>query len=202
MQANLGFVSAECLRRSLTTFHLYVLRDPDTNQVRYVGCCERPSARLSFHVTGRNCRSKVMRLWIDRLTAGGKRPVMDVQFTCIGLVAARVAEQRLIDHWFSIVGQELLNSQGIYNFFSVDRLRAKAKHLRDEIDRSAYWAKWHEEHGHEYLERCRRKYGIEHNGVYKMLAEWAKDLGITRQALWTRLKTWPKERALSTPKMN
>jgi len=41
---------------------------------------------------------------------------------------------------------------------------------------------------------------IEFNGVTKHVSEWANDLGISRTSLVSRLKKWPKERALTEPR--
>lgn len=52
---------------------LYVLRDPNTGCVRYVGQTTNPSVRLKMHTVN---PGKPVRGWIDSL--GGKAPIMQV----------------------------------------------------------------------------------------------------------------------------
>lgn len=200
MQANIGFVSADCLRKCDVKYYLYVLRDPDTNQVRYVGCCEKPKARLRSHATG-TYRPKWVKIWVDALTARGKLPLMEIVGTCVGKINAVRREFDLIDYWHAIVGHDLLNCQGVYDFFCIDRLRAKAKELRKQIDRAEYWRIEREKAYADAHAKYQRMYGIEHNGTYKLVAEWAKELGLSRNTMHQRLRKWPKERALSTPNL-
>lgn len=52
------------------------------------------------------------------------------------------------------------------------------------------------------LDNWREKHGIEFNGVIKTKAEWARSIGITPEALCTRLQLWSLEEALTRPKGN
>jgi len=127
-------VSVEFLRKSLTTYHLYLLRDPRTTEVRYVGCCEKPAARLNGHVNG-NYRSRHVAKWVDSLIAIGLRPDMDIVETCVGKANALRREKQLIAEWFAVCGQRLLNTFGVPDFFPVHRLENSAIELRRKIDR-------------------------------------------------------------------
>ena len=200
MEANLGFVSSDCLRKSRKRYHLYLLRDPDTNQVRYVGCCERPRARYAMHLHGNKSRGKWIGRWVDSLTAVGKKPVMELVCCCVGKANARRIEHRMILEWFGIVGFAICNQQEIRPFFSFERLRSKAIRLRSKIDRDAYWAEYHRNRTPPSLEQYRRKYGLECNGRWLTLLEWSREIGISREALRQRLLRWPQTEALSRPK--
>lgn len=192
-----GFVSADVLRNSLTTYRLYVLRDPRTNGVRYVGCCQKPVARINGHINGHGGRSPLVGKWVDSLTVAGLRPAMEIVGECIGKASARRAEKRLIEHWFSVVGHDLLNSQHVPCFVPVKLVETAAARLTrilayDEM-RAEAWERSREQY--------RRTHGVGLNGVYFTLGEWAKKLDLSREGLRQRLKKMPLELALTTPRM-
>lgn len=60
--------------------HVYVLRDPSTLQVKYVGVtCQKPRARLAVHVSAARYREKSpVRSWIKGLLKQNQRPLMEV----------------------------------------------------------------------------------------------------------------------------
>lgn len=198
MEANLGFVSSDCLRHSRSRYHLYLLRDPDTNQVRYVGCCKSPKARYTAHIHSKVYRGQWIGRWIDSLLTAGKRPVMELVCCCVGKANARRIEKRMIRHWMEQVGFALCNQQWTTNFVSLDKFKkcaakraAEIRHERRMVRRYRVWK-----------ERQRRKYGLQCNGRWLMPREWAKELGISFQALKVRLKKWPQQRALTTPNLS
>lgn len=55
---------------------IYILVDPRTEEVRYVGKAANPGARLSGHVTQAKRRDTYCRRWIAQLVDGGLRPKM------------------------------------------------------------------------------------------------------------------------------
>lgn len=67
-----------------TPWSIYLLRDPDTNAIRYVGKAEKPSRRLVKHLSEAARNSLWSARWICTLLAVGKRPIMDVVEQGIG----------------------------------------------------------------------------------------------------------------------
>lgn len=145
MLAKVGFVSSECLRKSLTTYSLYVLRDPDTDEVRYVGCCEKPGKRLNGHMNTRVYRGQQIGAWIDGLKSQGKRPRMVIVETCLGRTKALWRERQLISRCFRIVGHRLLNFQRVPNFFPLAELERRARWYRHRLNRLAEIRAWRNE---------------------------------------------------------
>lgn len=104
---------------------IYSLSDPRTNQVRYIGKTNNPSARLSGHisysVTGEKSR------WIAELKAIGLRPIMNI-------LEETTEEQWSVreQHWIAKTKESncaLLNIQagGGGNQLPFNRVRAPAK---------------------------------------------------------------------------
>ncbi|GHP00592.1 hypothetical protein KSF_106390 [Reticulibacter mediterranei] len=58
--------------------YIYELHDPDSGQVRYVGCSEHPGVRLTLHVHNAWKERSPKDLWIRTLLRAGKRPVLKV----------------------------------------------------------------------------------------------------------------------------
>lgn len=94
--------------------HIYVLRAPDSPEVRYVGATCRPVARLAAHRwTGANNCAPRLREWIDGLRARGLRPVMDTLEIWHDAEEARAAERFAIER-LSSAGNSLLNQDMIH----------------------------------------------------------------------------------------
>lgn len=87
-------------------FLIYVLADPDTGDVRYVGQTKTPRRRLWLHRSASNNRSsRRLPSWIRRLLAQGKRPLMlEVELT----TEPNAAEVRWIAE-YKRRGADLLN---------------------------------------------------------------------------------------------
>lgn len=58
-------------------YSVYYLSDPDTNQVRYVGCSCRPFDRYFAHLAARGDGHKAN--WIRKLAKQGKLPKFSVK---------------------------------------------------------------------------------------------------------------------------
>src|SRR5688572_16040624 len=60
--------------------YIYILKHPDTQEVRYVGKTKRPKRRFSEHIYVKSLESKKTHLayWILSLLKDGKKPVMEV----------------------------------------------------------------------------------------------------------------------------
>jgi predicted GIY-YIG superfamily endonuclease len=89
---------------------VYVLIDPRTNWVRYVGRTTDTVKRLAQHHA--SPKSRPVRRWIDELAACGLKPRLELRFICRGKVAAVQAEAAMIQACFDSYGDELLNVAG------------------------------------------------------------------------------------------
>lgn len=59
-------------------YEIYVLKDPRTNEVRYVGCSRNTKARYFAHLNSNNSQSSLKRDWIAELRNLGLKPIMEV----------------------------------------------------------------------------------------------------------------------------
>lgn len=71
---------------------IYVLKEPDTGEVRYVGRSVDPFTRFSHHLTfdPRQPRLSAKEEWVCQLRAQGKQPVLEVVATTKWSVQRRV----------------------------------------------------------------------------------------------------------------
>lgn len=100
-------------------FATYVLRDPDSGSIRYIGKTKQPlKARLDRHV--RDAREQLGSQWVDRthranwirkLLDHGKRPEIAEIHRYATLEAVNEAEKLLIKH-FRVVREDLTNATG------------------------------------------------------------------------------------------
>mgnify|MGYP000048738562 CR=1 FL=1 len=60
--------------------YIYTLKDPDTQEVRYVGKSKRPKRRLSEHTYKKLLKTKKTHLayWVLSLLKNGKKPIMEI----------------------------------------------------------------------------------------------------------------------------
>lgn len=104
---------------------IYLLRDPRTYVVRYVGCARAPDERLQRHVaeavSGRDRGPRAA--WLRRLIARGLQPILCAAEHLGARVDHALRERQWIEHLIA-EGEPLLNVQsgGV-------RRRRKAKHL-------------------------------------------------------------------------
>jgi hypothetical protein len=89
---------------------LYALRDPRTQEVRYIGKTVNPKERLKGHLaSARLGHPQHIHRWIRRLLTDGLKPQWEVLEVVIGNVAACERERALIAE-FKSVGARLVNS--------------------------------------------------------------------------------------------
>jgi len=90
---------------------------------------------------------------------------------------------------------------GFEAFYADMGPRPSNQHSLDRIDNSKGYSpdncRWATSEEQSRNKRSNRS--LTHNGRTLCVMDWAKELGITQQALQKRLKTWPVDRALSEP---
>ena len=86
--------------------HIYILRDPDTQKVRYVGCTCKPEQRRHLHEVARAVkRQHPLTIWEMGLKEAGKKPVFEIIVTVVTYaaeyanLASRKAELFWIEHF-------------------------------------------------------------------------------------------------------
>lgn len=101
--------------------HVYVLCDPMTDEVRYVGITSRPKMRLWHHVNGR--ASTRCKRWIRGLKERGREPKMQVLLS-VGSRALAYDVEKLVIAKFKAAGARLTNvSEG--GFYIPGRIRRR-----------------------------------------------------------------------------
>ncbi len=61
----------------MTTIYIYALKDPTTNEIRYVGKTNNPTNRYAGHLSDKNNRLHKTR-WINTLKENGLLPVIEI----------------------------------------------------------------------------------------------------------------------------
>lgn len=181
-------------RRCRTKHWVYLLRDPRNNEPKYVGLSLDTEKRFRRHLS--KSHGKV-RLWVEELKALGLEPLLEILEVVPGLHTDR--EQHFIREYGR--GGTLLNRSNSY---------ASWKRHQDHV--KARWEKKRRRKEAAAIRRAARSIDaprvrrttaiyrpenrIEHNGLCMNQTQWAKQLGITRQALSLRLKKLPPAQAL------
>lgn len=88
---------------------VYVLRCPDSMDVRYVGVTKEPKRRLARHITEARSRKTHRHNWIMSLVDKGKRPIFEIVEEDVD--DWKEAEPRWIAH-FTENGCRLVNGNG------------------------------------------------------------------------------------------
>lgn len=163
---------------------IYVLLDPDTDDVRYIGQTRQMESRKQNYMGGSAANlSTPLGRWLIELASVGKFPKFEVLAKITGShqqYVARAGESALIKAYaLRGDGHLLLNLQG---------------NPRRPKQRS--WSRRPKNGKPPGMEKG--KYGkfIEFDGQKKNLRGWAELIGITPQALSHRLKKYPPEVAL------
>jgi hypothetical protein len=90
-------------------WHVYILRDPRDNAVRYVGSTTRPEQRLANHM--REDVNAAKAAWVAELVAVGLQPALEIVETHAAPPTLTVRRERE-RHWVLVhvaAGAELLN---------------------------------------------------------------------------------------------
>lgn len=92
------------------TFYIYALIDPRDRAVRYVGCTVDPKKRYYAHLAAQMMAegNRAWCDWVDELRALRLRPEMVVLDTRIGIRAAHISEQAIVNAGYAL-GWRLFN---------------------------------------------------------------------------------------------
>lgn len=91
------------------TWSVYVLRDPDTRELRYIGCSRLWFERQSVHRRGERHPKSPVDVWKKRLASRGKTAEMQIVFQCFSREVALRMERDLIMVLGALRGPRLLN---------------------------------------------------------------------------------------------
>lgn len=112
------------MRNPEATTYIYVLRDPDTNAVRYVGKSVWPESRLYSHKFSIGLDKNPRLLWFKAMAEQGKSPAMEIVETTTRR-ESKAAEIRWIKHYLD-EGCDLVNinyNPKIYNTYWKNQTR-------------------------------------------------------------------------------
>lgn len=174
------------------TRFIYGLYDPDGGPLRYVGCCLDTERRLKSHLNGTKSVNARVKAWLAGLIAVAKVPVLLVLQECKGLHAAEHAERRWIAAWSLVDGKNLLNVRHRSDFLHLSSFVSTAKRFAREQARRKRAA--------ESTPRPKpvdKRVMVSFRRRRQCLAAWAKELGISRQALDQRAKKMGPEKAVA-----
>jgi predicted GIY-YIG superfamily endonuclease len=171
---------------------IYGLYDPRDGSLRYIGCSYDLTKRLKEHI------KKPLRCvaeWFADLKLNGLKPTIAAIEEVEGYSLARRRENELIHEHARLIGNHLLNAYGRIDYWAEREKRNRARQSRrDEIVERRRMR--------ESLRRinCPRQRQfqriIEHDGLRLNISQWARRLGISRQAVHQRLSKHPVEIAL------
>lgn len=78
--------------------YIYILRDPDTSTIRYVGRTCMPDERLYAHRYSYAPDNNPRKLWVKKLCEQNKYPIMEIVETTTW-AESKIAEERMIRHY-------------------------------------------------------------------------------------------------------
>ncbi|WP_159467997.1 hypothetical protein [Dyadobacter sp. 3J3] len=97
----------------------------------------------------------------------------------------------MCDEWMDYMNFHLwATGNGYSDILSIERIRVNENYCPDNCK----WATTEEQSNN-----TRRTIFLEHNGIRKPLSYWAKDLGVSRSALWNRLQRMSFSEAIIKP---
>lgn len=94
------------VRSTMSTKYLYILIDPNTRQVRYIGQSSSPKRRLAHHY--RDGRNAAKHQWFDELRERNQEPILKIVGECDDHNRIHEIEKWLVQHLLSN-GTPLLN---------------------------------------------------------------------------------------------
>lgn len=98
--------------RKLKGFFIYLLRHPETKEIRYLGCSNCPYRRYYQHISEANRGNKnPVYNWIRKLLLDGLRPEMVIIEECESELDMQSSEVNLIDIFRDYLKEKLLNVQ-------------------------------------------------------------------------------------------
>ena len=182
--------------RACLPHFIYVLKDPRTGDVRYVGCTVDMQKRLSDHV---NKPLKCIRQWIWELKSLGLIPKIEsVERLERGGCGARWREDEVIAEYVERFGDQILNRHGRVCL----EWKREQRYLAREQRRADRRAEWKARRTMRSILAPRIKRDshppriIEHDGLRLNLSQWAKRLGLSRERVRQRINKYPVEVAL------
>lgn len=188
--------SAKAIERCKGTFLVYALCDPGTENVRYVGVCKDTAIRIKGHLS--ECGNSETRaaLWFRELKAKSLTPEVIILDSANGLLNGYSVEKKWIRAYSLVLGDQLLNKHTRADFLHFRDFEAMARRFAARLRQIAN----HEKQAAIRANRPTRIRRLVYRGRELTLTQWARELGITKQALYLRLKTHPVEVALSRGK--
>lgn len=63
--------------------YIYVLKDPLTNELMYVGKTTNPKKRLNQHINNSKKRKTYVNIWVNNLLQSNNKPIMEIIDSCI-----------------------------------------------------------------------------------------------------------------------
>jgi len=181
---------------------VYLLGDPRTMQVRYVGCTTNVAERFRGHLKGQSARK--VKAWVAELVSLGLKPSMRVIQECGRWWSGRASEQKWIAHFWERDPSVLLNSHN--NAITrevVAEMRAKQQVRRQRI------------HDRRVLRRSLRTILVgtrcpskshrgkggppryfEFAGELLNMSQWARRCGVSKERIRQRLLKYPPEKAI------
>jgi len=94
--------------RANLTYYVYLLRDPRTDEIRYVGMTSNPEKRVDRLMKSSRL-SRTLKNWVIELKELSLRPILEVINSVEGFPNGIVLENKTIIHYASILGKRLLN---------------------------------------------------------------------------------------------
>jgi hypothetical protein len=183
-----------------TTF-IYALKDPRSDEVRYVGKSDAPARRWRFHQ--RDKRSNAHRYrWLQQLKRDGLEPALVILEQC--QMAEWPERERYWEAYFRAQGARLTNMAPCGGG---PAFACATPAVREKM-RQAALARPHPKHTPESLEKCRMaaqkraltQHALTVDGVTKTIPQWAAALGVSRGTIRERLERgWDAKTAVTTP---
>lgn len=187
-------------KRCSKTHYVYALCEPETGEVRYIGCTTRLKARFRQHLKVDRAVNPRVAEWVTSLIGRDLLPQMKILETVKGMWPGWEAERYLIGVYSVAMRERLLNEHYRGDFVPFGDLEEIAIRYKRYWDHQKLWEKRRRE-----LEANPTKYHpvrmITFNGKTQNMSARAKKLGISKERMRQRLDSGRSlEAALTTPK--